>query len=335
VRAETLIVPVRQCCVSLLLLLACCRVDEGANGFPRPLRIDDPATYWPKTGFAEMVPPVYLPTSMDERDRIRVWIRVPDDGRIEVERPRGVLRFPPGTVADRVESSCREDSDDEGCRVMDVRGTTFAAGGAEQFHVYQPDPDAQEARMLGWEWRRGHSDEARTAGSELVKLLRPSESARQWAASVQRFNRLNDCEGCHGHDQPEARGATARPRRATDASGLYVPQTVLADGAPAETHRPRDRNVSQPFLAVACGSGPAILRDGAGGARHWICADGRVPIVTLALRAALAADDPHARAVCRSRQYLFDHMSTDARRAFAPAFEACAISAPSAHAAAR
>jgi hypothetical protein len=238
-------------------------------------------------------------------------------------------------VSDRVESICSPGTD-ENCRVVDVRGTTFAAGGSELFHVYQPDPAAPDARMLGWEWRRGAATEQSAATTNLVALLRPRGTEQQRRSFVERFSQLNDCVACHTHGKPEAQsGETFLPRRATDASGLYGPQTVLADAAPTETHRPRDRNVDQPFVAVACHGGSAVLEDHGRGARRWVCADGSVPVATLALHHALAAHDPHAAAVCGSRQYLFDHMSAAARQPFAAAFRACGIGERSAHARAR
>ena len=111
--------------------------------------------------------------------------------------------------------------------------------------------------------------------------------------------------------RPRRRGAhriaDGGPRRATDDAGFYGVLGVLADAAPLEDHRPRDRNADDPFVAIA--------RPG----------DGGVPRAALDLPRALAAGAPHAAAVCRSRRYLFDHMDPDARAAFAPAFSECGI----------
>src|SRR5207248_1269837 len=74
----------------------------------RAVQVPNDASYWKTAGFVEMVPPMRLPTVKSTEDAIQVWVKVPDDGKISVEwlegQQRFTLKFPPGTVADRVES---------------------------------------------------------------------------------------------------------------------------------------------------------------------------------------------------------------------------------------
>src|SRR5215468_5162691 len=95
---------------------------------PTALRIDDPDQHWRTDGFVEMVTPLEPPTTADERDRITVWLKLPDGEAITIGPS---LRYAAGTVADRVEYS--------GSAVTDVRGTRFVAGGGELFHVLRGD----------------------------------------------------------------------------------------------------------------------------------------------------------------------------------------------------
>ena len=85
-------------------------------------------------------------------------------------------------------------------------------------------------------------------------------------------------------------------------------------------------NTSDPFIALECPDGRApILDENDFGARRYRCPDGKVPVGTLDMRAALARNDAHALAVCASRKYLFERMTDDATRAFADAFAECHI----------
>jgi hypothetical protein len=104
-----------------------------------------------------------------------------------------------------------------------------------------------------------------------------------------------------------------------------APVGVEPDEAPLETHRARDMNEGDPFIHIACGDGTeASLAAGPRRRRHYICADGSVPRGRTDLRAALAAKDAHAKAVCASRAYLAAHMDDDGREAFAESLRECA-----------
>jgi hypothetical protein len=288
----------RNCLLTTVtVVIGCSRHAE-----PTAIRIDDPDQHWRSAGFVEMVTPLEPPTTAGGRDRITVWLELPDGEAIE----RGpALRYPAGTVADRVEYI-------DG-RIADVRGTRFTTGGVELFHVLRADGEA----LAGYEWRRGDADLERRATELATALVEP--------AARERFRRFNDCASCHQHDRPQAtRDDGVGPPRATDSSGLYQVLAVLSDAAPLDHHRPRELNVDSPYLRVDCSDGtmPRLHDDGRG-ARHYVCASHGVPVGHVELERARQAGDARALAVCRSRRYLREHMAPDARAAFAPAFAVC------------
>jgi hypothetical protein len=125
---------------------------------------------------------------------------------------------------------------------------------------------------------------------------------------------------------PEQRGAERNrslPNRGTDASGLYTTASILGDSAPLETHRARDMNEEDPYVSVVCADGRPAVFAVRGARRHFACDDGSVPYATLDMKRALADADPRARAVCRSRAYLGEHMAPGDRAPFADAFAEC------------
>jgi hypothetical protein len=308
----------------------------AALGAPRkpavPLTIADPVTYWTDGRFAEMVPPIRLPTSPDGNDHITVWLRIPDGQRVRVERTgeRSSLVYPPGTVADRVEM--REPASVDGqhvWHVTDVRGTRLGEDGRERFHSLQPAAP-NSAGLEGFEWRRDDADGERIATEGLADIvggrLRDANATRR-ARIVDRMRSLNHCQPCHEHDRPErTRISEGTPRRPTDSAGFYVILSTLSDSAPLESHRPRELNADDSFVTVRCGSSAASLVN-TGRGQEYRCEDDQVPVARLDLSRALSAVDPHALAVCRSRRYLYEHMDEAARTAFAPAFVGCGIRA--------
>jgi hypothetical protein len=285
----------------LALIVAACSRHE-----PTAIRIEDRDRRWPDGDFVEMVTPLEPPTSADGRDRITVWLKIPDDGRIGLARS---LHYPPGTIADRVEY--------DGDEIVDVRGTRFVEDGPELFHVLRRSGVA----LAGYEWRRGDADLARRATELALALVDEPER--------EAFRRNNDCEICHHPDLPPATsGRAARPPRPTDSSGLYQMLAVLSDSAPLDHHRVHEVNVDRPFLHVECPLGASpLLRDGGGGRQHFVCAGGGVPIGHVDVERARMAGDARAQAVCRSRRYLMEHMDAVARAAFEPAFRACGLDA--------
>jgi hypothetical protein len=297
---------------------------------------------WAKQGFVEMVPPVRLPSDGTARDEIEVWLRVPEGARIRGKKlpdGRATIEFPPGTIADRVESWGYARSDDGAgwkYSVTDVRGTRIdAKTGQEMFHVFVPTGPEPLARLVGWEWPRGDRLQERAATSFLISHLETlrtiqdrglPQSADERRALIENYRRNNNCAKCHAHDKP---AQVNRPRgihRATDASGFYVPLSVLMDTVPLEKHRARDMNVGDPFMTFACpnGDGP-VLAEGAGGARDFRCLEGGAPAGTLDVRKALAANDARTVAMCKSRAYLHARMDDAGRALFADAFSACGL----------
>jgi hypothetical protein len=288
--------------------------------------IPDPGTYWTRNEFVEMTPPIRLPSG-NGRERIAVWLRIPQGQRIRVlpdSTGRPSLAFPSGTIADRADMN---DAAVPGS-VQDVRGTRFAAG-QEFFHVLRPTGGPG---LGGVEWLRGDAAASRLATSTMRTRLAESHVG---PAALALFERLNDCASCHVHDKPEnveedpagAEGM-ALPNRSTDSDGLYTIATVLTDSAPLEKHRARDMNEGDPYVSVDCADGHQADFQVHGRLRHFACQDGSVPRATLDMRRALAAGDAHARAVCESRSYLGAHMESADRALFAEAFTECGGKTP-------
>ena len=305
----------------------------GAPARPEPVAVAQVDVLdqerWRKAGFVEMVPPVRLPTSGSERDHIAVWLSIPDGANIDVRTVDGrpTLRFPPGTVADRIESFADT--------ISDVRGTVITRDDGQLFHVYVPRGPEQGGPLVGWEWPRGDDAQQRAATALLTRHLAGARfvfdagaapSPEERARIVDDYARSNQCARCHTPNRAMDVDRAHGIHRATDDDGFYVPLSVLADSMPLETHRPRDMNVDDPFLALACPSGrrPELTEHDDGG-RAWICADGGSPVGTLDVKAALAKKDARAIALCASRAYLAAHMDADGKRAFAAALAACAI----------
>ncbi|GEM_PF-5665985 len=127
------------------------------------IRIVRPHVFWRAQGFVELVPPIRLPTTHDERDVIRVLVRVPRSAVIELSGGRAgeppTLAWPPGTRVDRVEF-LRSPSDPNIMTAMDVRGMTVLNTGAHECHVLRPTSNRPNAELEGWSWRCGTSAEA-------------------------------------------------------------------------------------------------------------------------------------------------------------------------------
>jgi hypothetical protein len=302
-----------------------------------PVTIEDPATYWTRSGFVEMTPPIRLP-SQDGRERIVIWLRLPEKSLLRVVRREGekpALSYPPGTVADRVDMrDYRRPSS-----VADVRGTRFESG-QEYFHVLRSlapaagsagSPAGATTLLRGLEWKRGDAVAERRATDQMLARMAEARGIEEPSDDpmLMRFERRNDCGGCHTHDKPERRtheSGELMPNRGTDADGLYTIATVLEDEAPLETHRARDMNEGDPFIRIMCGDGSdATLSNGPRRRRHYTCAEGSVPRGRIDLRAALDANDLHGRAVCASRAYLAAHMDEEGRAAFSEAFRECGL----------
>lgn len=275
------------------------------------VELAQPDEYFAHNGYVELVPPVRLPTDAEGRDHIRVWMRLPKRGVIDLDAA-GRLRFPDETVVERVESF-----DD---RVVDVRGTRFDDDGKEWFHVYRRAGD----RLVGVEWPRDDASAEKRARARIDDLVQGSEpdggAGAQWIA---RWKQMDDCASCHKRDRDEASAVTAMPSRATDGSGLFVPATVLADAAPLERHRPRDLNIEDHFMRITCARGAAMIAADKEGGKQPRCTDLGVPRATLDVPRALALGDAHAQKMCASRRWLAARLSEKARARFAAAIDEC------------
>lgn len=277
--------------------------------------------------FVAMEPPIRLPRTRLLRDRTTVFLRIVGDGRLDVRD--GALVFPPGTEADRVEYRRLG----ERFTVADVRGTRFTTAG-ERFYAFRPERAELDGPLFGFEWRRG-DERGRRLGIEGFERAMHRGAGfshgevgydeRERDRSVRRFAGLLDCASCHGHARPEAQPyeASPLPRRGTDGSGMHVFRYVLTDEAPMETYRPIDPNADDAFVRFVCGDGSTP--DGPRGTTRVRCANGDVPTLRYALREALAAGEPHARAVCESRRALAGWMTARARRAYRDALTECGL----------
>lgn len=274
---------------------------------------------WAARGFTRMTGPLRPPTSRHDRDEIEVWLKLPDGGVIDLSSAPGRrhLALPAGTIIDRVESVGVEGGP---TRVDDVRGTLLEADGRQRFHVLRRADDS----LVGLSWLRGSATAQSRADASLAEWLEGRGADRR---EQRRLVELNQCARCHGFDKPVSPVANERglPNRATDLHGFYQVEGVLLDEAPAETARPRDTNLDDPFIVHRCAAGEPPIRVQDERVTHLRCADGGPPVGRLDVARALAAGDAHAAEVCASRAFLRAHMSAPARQAFSDAFAVCGI----------
>ena len=301
---------------------------------------NDPG-YWRDAGFVDMVGPMRLPTDKSIGEHIAVWVRLPKDGKITVrwlpDQKRYTIKFPPGTVADRVDSSKEEHDAMQVVRgVADVRGARIGADGRIWFHDYEPVPGEPVKWLKGYEWlRTGPAGDDRAADS-LIRLFYPGAPAKA-KDEMAEFRRLNQCGACHLVDRPAPITAPARtwPRGLntsspppdsvfplTDADGFYQPITVLTDTMVIRNHRPWDLNADDPFITVLCG-GQKTEAITEGDQRYYRCADGGVPTGRLDMAAALKHEDPHALRVCAAREYLYEHMDAEGQKVYKNFYAEC------------
>jgi hypothetical protein len=301
---------------------------QAAGPSMRAVQIPNDVSYWEKSGFVEMVPPVRLPTDKVNDNAIQVWVKLPAGGTITgtwlEPQHRFSLKFPAGTIADRVEIYKHEAKAMLVVRdIEDVRGARIDSDGHSIFHVYEPVPGGDAGWLKGYEWRRTDNEGDRLAGEALIKLyyLGHGQDAE---AEIQGFRRTNQCGACHQPDRPAPKVAARPMLHASDSHGFYQPLAVLEDSMTVRTHRKWDLNADDPFVSVWCGAQKvAAITDG--DSRGYKCPDEAAAVGRLDLRAALAAKDVHALQVCKARRYLFDHMDRTAREAYRPSFEECSI----------
>jgi len=276
-------------------------------------------TSWSERGYARMTGALRPPTSMDGHNGIEVWIKLPDGAPIDVrsDGPRPHLVLPPGTSVDRVETIGGPDGV---ARVDDVRGTDLEVDGRERFHVLRRDDD----RLVGFSWLGRDEASQRRADEALGEWLRGRGSS---AREVSRLVGLNQCAHCHLVDKPGSVKANegGLPNRPTDGHGFYQVEGVLRDEVAAETARPRDTNLDDPFITHRCATGDPPRRVETERSVHLRCADGSPPLGRLDVARALASEDAHATAVCASRAFLHARMTNAAREVFSEAFAVCGI----------
>ncbi len=261
-------------------------------------------------GWFELVPSIQTPRFEDRRDTTSIYIQMPPGSQIHLAVPgnRNSLLAPDGAVLDRVERFRIGDHE----RIVDVRGTRFLAGD-EEFHAYRPQSDSAP-RLFGIAWLRsqGLPDAMRDAmhsamldGGGLVGV-----GAARRPASIERYQRLLACAGCHAPNQAERLGGIAQwPRRRTDARGVYSLEATLEDSTIVETYRPHDPNLSSPFVARTC------IEEGPDG-----CLAERA---TLDVSRGRTERDPHVLRVCAARRALSAYLDEDVRAAFRAELAEC------------
>ncbi len=288
------------------------------------LEIEQPHTYFRRSGFVLMNPPIALPGRKSGRSKTEIWLKLPRGPALEVERAgegQFLLKFPRGTHLARVESELHEGGK---WWVADVRATRLDEAG-EWFQVYRPSSLDADAPLWGTEWLRGDTVAQEAADnwvSELAGSLQSTESRQTRASRKARAN--NDCGGCHQYSRPDAKRILefGPVHRGTDVSGFFVPSTVLRDSAPLEDYAPREMNLDRPFVSITCPQGELAVR-GEPPFRQATCSAGAPPHAVFEISSALKANDSTARAVCESRRYLLEHMTPEVRSQFQAQWESC------------
>ncbi|HET6583758.1 MAG TPA: hypothetical protein VFG69_09925, partial [Nannocystaceae bacterium] len=293
----------------------------------QPVTIRDPADHW--EDYVELVPAVRLPTSLDQQDRIQVFVRLPEGGKIRVDwlgtQDRHTVRLPVGASIDRVESwRYHEPSGEVRETVVDVRGLRMTSDGP-RYHVLRPASGAPRAPLLGWSWPADDPAAHAEATDRLETFLRgrpaPVMKRELDEHEIASVVANNACEACHRRDLAEDEGREAAPRRASDHDGGFALLMVLARQMPISSARPLDLNHRDPFVQLSCRDGTRLVSL----SPMPRCRDGESAVATRDVAAGLASGDAYTHRVCESRQFLWDHMDAHAREAFADSFRECGL----------
>ena len=275
---------------------------------------------WKTQGFVEMVPTLMPPTTPESDERVTVWLRFPENEKWHVRWSTSqgirVPTYPVGTDVDRVDLL----SSNGQWRIADVRGTSILPS-EQEFHVLRPSPSSL-GQLAGFAWNRDDGAGQKAATRDLVAL-----SCGASRTEVASLAKRNSCTDCHARDKPARHEEVDDdlPVRPTDFAGFYEILSVLRDESEVNDTRGRDVNVDDPRVHLHCASGDAVVDRN--GMRVTVgCAGSRdVPVASYDLQAALESGDDHARAVCASRRYLFEHAADDAKTAFFAAFRECRL----------
>jgi hypothetical protein len=295
------------------------------------LVIEHQLTYWARNHFVELVPPVRFPTTHSERDICRIMLRVPDKAVIAaVQIPATThytVRFPPGTRLDRIESM-RYGDDRAEETITDVRGSVVEPNQRMRFHLYRPIGAQSHALLEGRTWIADDVEAQSLADRWLTSFLRNHEvpyRSRQLAEpDIVELVQFNHCSLCHipNRWRQSVSVEDGLPQRSTDANGFYTPLAVLSDSVPLSSNRVWDLNADDPYVRVTCSGAPAGLIE-TPDSRQFKCPKGRLAVGSRDIQRGLANRDSYTIQVCKARQYLFEHMTEQARHAFAAAFAVC------------
>ena len=302
------------------------------------LEVQAPQSHWTEeNGFVEMVSPIRLPSTQNDRSRIQVFLKLPRGSIIDVipsDGERGpLLRHPDGTRADRVESKLVYTNDGTRWTIADVRGGEIH-GGRQDFHVMRPAKAGANSALFGYRWKKGDQAANQQAHGAIIEAMANfgagfvySSSARRLPKKIESFKSFSACASCHEEARPLRRRIhEPSPFRGSDASGYFGVQTVLENEGPLEMYRPKEVNHESPYVSIFCPSGAQPERiSNQKGAVRFACQDGEIPQARFDMAAAVSDGDPHAKRVCRSRRYLHAHLRENARERFAKRFGECGI----------
>lgn len=281
------------------------------------VRVPNDLNYWKNSGFHEMVPLLKLPSDRTGSDLIRVWVKLPENGKLTVkwigEQNRYSLEYPAGTIADRVESF-RQD-------ISDVRGASIDSNGNTVFHVYETAPNLDPNYIYGYEWQRVDDNADQMMAEQLIHLYYPNGDFNG-GQDIAEFRDHNHCLQCHAVNQPTPLTDSHLLGYESDERGFFQPLAVLQDSMTVRYHRPWDLNADDHFVSVWCGAQriQALIQ---GDSRWYECPDHEAPTGKLDLQKALSQKDPHALGLCESRKYLYEHMDDKAQSVYRQAFEEC------------